>query len=177
MGGNDANCPKAQWVDYGFMCKSYKRAFARVSVTGAMYSLKDLRTGILAHEQIGHIFARLDDEYEETSRADDSQYDWGNHYNCTSKERITPVYETGWLSKTIKSYNTKWGNMDASNIRPGCNYSKTLFYRSSENSLMRDLKANIKFETVNERIIEYKEKNYPNLPTEWGWGENFKYTK
>jgi|GEM_PF-1208538 len=168
----DPTCPTPSHMkmrSYGYICNgtSSRGAFARQSEVKAKYCL-DIRTpaNVFAHEQIGHIIGNLDDEYEECGKNPNNFK--SPHWNCTSKEKITPIYKQGLLWKSIAGYETKWGKQDK--VWPGCLYSP-VFLRSSENSIMRNSYSAKSFEKTNTDILKKRIRDFPNGPA---WDEELK---
>lgn len=161
---SDPSCPKGTFVSNGFICKNKMRANAKLRGY-AYYSLQDIFPTLLAHEQIGHAFAQLDDEYEECGK--DLANFSSPHYNCTSKDKVKTITQSGWLWNSVK-YETKWGQLDDAKL--GCGYSQN-YYRPTENSIMRNNRnANrfISFGPVGTKVINDTVKDFlRGGPLEW----------
>jgi hypothetical protein len=140
VGGSDPNCP-AGTVDqiYGFVQNGKgDKASARPGVAYYCFTSGEAKYGrsydkIFAHEQIGHAFAFLEDEYVNTSVNPNNVTPFSS-YNCTADSKCT-----------------KWGNKKDVCLK-GCRYTN-LFRRSSVDSLMRSNSAT-GFGTLNSYIIE-----------------------
>ncbi|MCX6766681.1 MAG: hypothetical protein NT170_02775 [Candidatus Moranbacteria bacterium] len=157
----DPSCPKAPFVSYGHICKNKMRAKA-IFRGRAFYSLQDIRPTLFAHEQIGHSFAQLDDEYEECDK-DIANYS-APHLNCTSKDKVKVISQPGLIWNNVK-YETKWGNM--ADAKLGCGYTQK-YYRSTQNSIMRNTRTGGgDFGPVNRKIIDFTAKYNSPGPPEW----------
>ena len=137
-------CPDVEsgkeFVSYGWVQNgSGKSAYAEIGGNNSYYCIKNIKPVALAHEQIGHNFALLMDEYilyNETF----SEKKYTHNYNCTADKTCT-----------------KWQKIEA-----GC-YSGCFTpdgYRSAENNLMKDTSAS-GFSTLQEYIIKKTIENYP----------------
>ena len=99
----DPSCPPLKKFDsYGYICQgSGGSAYARFRGNAA-YCLDWIKPGypVLAHEQIGHAFAQLDDEYENCNMNPNRHP--SPHYNCTDPKN---------LARSGLGAKTKWGNL------------------------------------------------------------------
>jgi len=172
VGVDDADCPVGDFTSYGYVIKGAKdsnnKAYAIVSSKKAVYcsgegELEEAPQ-IFAHEQIGHIFAKLDDEYE-TCNGSPQGFESMPHYNCTDPKNV--------VNEGIFKYKTKWGELGTV-PHQGCGYSNTLV-RATLNSVMRNhrMRAFLLFGSlsdfgpINEKVIKETIENYPNGYDQW----------
>ena len=150
FGEQDDSCPSRKFVSYGYICNGRIRPYYNFTKESALYSIDDA-SNVLAHEQIGHGFARLDDEYIECDK-DPNDYLGLPHYNCTMTRSGPPRPPN------------KWGVHHAWR---GCLYT-TYLGRFSVNSIMKGTFPMSKFDYVSNEVIRYTVKHWPSGgPPEW----------
>ena len=156
----DSNCPNGAFVSYGYICNNKitgAAGYASVSELKAVYPLPNVSAHTFAHEHIGHVFAKLTDEYRDCNQVGRSTNHLPN-YNCTDPGKID-------RSKK-RNEATKWQDY-LGGLYTGCAYSDK-YYRSSYNSIMNsDGLFYDSFDSVNEEVIIEKYVMYPNGTDRW----------
>lgn len=156
IGASDPTCPAGKkYTGYGYVYKGTGNRAAGGSM-GAQYCIDiDAPSQIFAHEQPGHIFALLQDEYVNTKLNPNLFYHRPNR-NCTADPACAkwgPKKESCELGCLYAEYSLKVSDS-----------SRVGVYRSSKNSLMRSHLLSSGFDTLNSWIIQYKADN-GYLPT------------
>jgi hypothetical protein len=136
----------------GFFDNFSDRAFAHEG-SGSYYCINELdekkRSGfVFAHEQIGHSFASLSDEYFDLA--------------SDAKERDGAVRDS--INCTVDPKCKKWSKI-TSGCYEGCMYMKKGVFRSSDTSAMKNYHTN--FSNFQKKIINYKIVNYPQVLTSY----------
>ena len=137
-------CPdvesKKEYVSYGWIQNgSGKTAYGDMG-NNAYYCIGNISPNVLAHEQIGHNFAFLSDEYSPYKKFNDAKLE--HNYNCTTNKECT-----------------KWKTIETG-CHSGCLTQDS--YRSSENSLMNNHLTASAFSALQEYIIKKTISSYPN---------------
>jgi hypothetical protein len=112
---------------------------------------------VFAHEQLGHQFAGLVDEYEDQNIAKNKNGMVYNSFNCTKDSKCS-----------------KW-KADSGGCVEGCLYMNKGAYRSDDNSIMRNhlgcmgqltcgIITSAKFSAVQKKVIHEKIVSFPNFP-------------
>ena len=150
------DCPNAlknKLLSYGFVYNGSENGH---SVEGnSYYCIKGMnyKDRLFAHEQIGHIFARMADEYYVQAQK-----------TCNPDEV--------WINITKDKQCSKWQNIvSAPNCYAGCQCSKksdgdqSKCFRSTENSIMRDtLMDGGIFSPLQNYIVDWCVNNYVACP-------------
>jgi hypothetical protein len=152
IGSWDYTCPPGEkYYGYGYVYKGTGDRAAAYSGGYATYCMDEKYPAkTFAHEQPGHSFASLDDEYTD-SKQNPNNFSSKLHLNCTED-----VLCMKWIGKK-------------DSCERGCFYTElalkssdnkvTSFYRSSENSIMNHHYNASGFDTLNSWIIKYKADN------------------
>lgn len=152
IGSWDSTCPPGKkYYGYGYVYKGTGNRAAAHYFGHATYCMDEENPAqAFAHEQPGHSFADLDDEYT-NSKENPNKFSWKPHLNCT-----------------VDPSCAKWGSKK-DGCELGCSYAEYSiksedngqigFYRSSENSIMNLHYSASSFDTLNSWIIKYKADN------------------
>jgi hypothetical protein len=162
IGSSDSSCPSGEkFTSYGYVYSGKgdpetDSAFSQ-NKTDAYYCSGTFSSGaaVFAHEHIGHIIGKLDDEYE--SSAKKNEYTKHKCFtNCTFNVFLDAK------NPSTKPYCRKWTENYGAECINGCyfNYSGIL-YRSVEDGIMND-GASTKWGPVDEELINDHVQNWPD---------------